>query len=214
MGEHWPRSRSRSDAPAPIERSAGDDEAARVREMVARAVGSLGSPLFLVIDQFEELFTLAEKSSREVFLAVLADCVAERSVRTVVTIRADYFDRPLADHRLGAWMRSATTFVTALSPEQLAEVIVEPARSVGVTVEPALVAALVADAAGVAAPLPMLQVAMQQLFEQRSSDTMSVERVSSTRRTRRRNRSPRLRRPTPYWTLTSAPSRGWYSTGS
>jgi hypothetical protein len=55
--------------------------------------------LLLVIDQFEELFSLTtDDRLRRQFLHSLATVTAdERSrVRVVVSLRADYLDRPLA----------------------------------------------------------------------------------------------------------------------
>ena len=58
------------------------------------------SQLVLVIDQFEELFTLASSEQRQAFLASVAAAVGDersRSVRVIVTVRADFYDRPLQD---------------------------------------------------------------------------------------------------------------------
>ena len=54
--------------------------------------------------------------------------------------------------------------VTALAEQELYAAIVEPAKSVGVTVEPALVERLVADAAGEPGILPFLQETMVLLW--------------------------------------------------
>ena len=54
--------------------------------------------LLLIIDQFEELFALtADESVRQAFLANLSTVATDdrHRVRVVVTLRADFFDRPL-----------------------------------------------------------------------------------------------------------------------
>ena len=69
---------------------------------IARAVNQVipdeGAELVLVIDQFEELFTLvADESERRRFIDGLIGAIREpRSrLRVVTTIRADFWDRPL-----------------------------------------------------------------------------------------------------------------------
>jgi hypothetical protein len=45
----------------------------------------------VVIDQLEELFTLASASERDAFLAALRALRAERRCVVIVTLRADFF---------------------------------------------------------------------------------------------------------------------------
>ena len=54
--------------------------------------------LVLVVDQFEELFTLTGADERTAFCEAIAAAIADpRSrVRIVTTLRADFYDRPLA----------------------------------------------------------------------------------------------------------------------
>ena len=57
-----------------------------------------GSRLLLVIDQFEELFALVDDEQRDRFLRSLIALATDprgRS-RVLVTLRADFYDRPLA----------------------------------------------------------------------------------------------------------------------
>ena len=62
------------------------------------ALPSKESELLLVIDQFEELFILVEdEKEREHFLELLHKAVTDKEsiVRVVITLRADFYDRPL-----------------------------------------------------------------------------------------------------------------------
>src|SRR5262249_22846781 len=68
-----------------------------------------GSELVLIIDQFEEVFTLVEdEATRVQFLNLLVAAVTEpRSrVRVVITLRADFYDRPLHYANFGELIRS------------------------------------------------------------------------------------------------------------
>ena len=54
-----------------------------------------------MVDQFEELFTLTEADEAEAFLAALSEAAddAGRRIHVLLTMRADFYDRPLADPR-------------------------------------------------------------------------------------------------------------------
>ena len=109
-----------------------------------------GSELVLVIDQLEEVFTLVEdESERRRFLESVRLAVTEPDsrVRIVTTLRADFYDRPLAYRGFAELVRSRTEPVVPLAPEELERAIAGPAENVGVAVEPALVAQVVADVA-------------------------------------------------------------------
>ncbi len=83
----------------------------------------------------------------------------------VATLRADFYDRPLAFQRFGAAVNEATVTITAMSPADLEAAIVEPAERVGASVEPALVAELVSAVVDEPAALPSLQFALFELAE-------------------------------------------------
>ena len=77
-------------------------------------------------------------------------------LRVVVTLRADFYDRPLAiagsrTSSLRAWNRWS-----ALA-EQLEQVITKPAERADVSLEPGLVAAMLADVAEEPGALPLLE---------------------------------------------------------
>jgi len=137
--------------------------------------------LVLVIDQLEELFTQTPHERRDTFLAAVASAVAdERSrLRVVCTLRADFYDRPLQHPAISEIVRTNTLAVTPLTGEELDEAITRPASSVGVTVEPALVAELLTAASGQAAGLPLLQYALTETYERRSGGRMTMEAYRS-----------------------------------
>ena len=115
-----------------------------------------GGTVLLVIDQFEELYTQSDPEVAERFMEGLAHALNDprTSLRVVVTIRADFFDRPLGDPRVSQFLSVATVPVGAMDAEALALAITGPAARVGVAVEPAAVHALVADASGRVPPCP------------------------------------------------------------
>jgi WD40 repeat protein/DNA-binding SARP family transcriptional activator len=134
--------------------------------------------LLVVIDQFEEVFTLVEdEDQRARFLSALAIAATDpRSrVRVVVTLRADLYDRPLSHPGIAELMKARTVTVTPLTPADLERAIAGPAEAVRVGVDPALVAALVAEVADQPASLPLLQYALTELFERRDRGRLTLD---------------------------------------
>ena len=137
-----------------------------------------GSELVLVIDQFEEVFTLVEDEAvRKTFLDLLYAAVIEpRSrVRIVITLRADFYDRPLHYAEFGEMLRSRMETILPLSAQELERAISKPAERIGVSFEPGLVATIVAEVNYQAGALPLLQYALTELFEQRQGRVLTSE---------------------------------------
>jgi WD40 repeat protein/serine/threonine protein kinase len=137
-----------------------------------------GSDLVLIIDQFEEVFTLVENEAERLhFLDLLHAAVTDpRSrVRVVVTLRADFYDRPLYYPRFGEMVRSRLETVMPLSADELERAIAKPAERVGVTYEAGLISSIVADVNYQPGALPLLQYALTELFERRQGRLLTRE---------------------------------------
>ena len=148
-----------------------------LRQAAERVLPPDGSELFLVIDQFDELFTLVEdEAERSHFLASLLSAVnaSNARVRIVVTLRADFYDRPLTYQGFGELLGARTQTVTPLSPRELQRAVAGPAERVGVVPEPALMAEIVADAADRPGALPLLQYALTEIFERRRNGILAL----------------------------------------
>ena len=142
----------------------------------AKLVLPKDNELCILIDQFEEIFMLAENPAhtRHLLNLIHAAVTDPRSrVRVIVTLRADFYDRPLMFPAFGDLLRQRTEVVLPLTPTELEQAIAEPARRVGVTLEPALIAAIVAEVSEHLGALPMLQYALTELFERRSNATLT-----------------------------------------
>jgi WD40 repeat protein/serine/threonine protein kinase len=136
------------------------------------------SELVLVVDQFEELFTVVEdEGERKHFLDSLRLALKDpRSrLRVIITLRADFYDRPLLYPAFGEMVRESTTVVLPLSEGELELAITGPAERVGLVVEPELVAAMTQDVGATTSALPMLQYALTELYERRDGRTLTVE---------------------------------------
>ena len=133
--------------------------------------------LLLIIDQFEELFTMVENDGRRNhFLDSLIETInAPRSpVRVLVTMRADFFDRPLQHQPLAELFKKHTELVLPLNQDELTWAIQEPARRSGVGFGDGLMATIVSDVIGQPGALPLMQYALTELFEARRDRMLSL----------------------------------------
>ena len=139
--------------------------------------------LVLFIDQFEELFTLCTDQAERIrfmdaLLALLAD--PEGTTRVVLTLRADYYGLPLEYRPFGDLMRSAVVGLTPPGPEQLVQAITGPAAAVGLSVEPELIADIVADTTAEPGGLPLMEYTMTRLFDERVDGHLTLEAYRSS----------------------------------
>ncbi len=150
---------------------------------LAKRILPAGSELLLVVDQFEELFTLTtDEELRRRFLDGLTALAADprAPVRVVVTLRADFLDHPLRYPEFGELLGAGMVTVAAPSEDELAEAIERPAAAVGVRFEAGLVSHIVADVHDQPGALPLLQYALTELFAARTSDLLTLEGYRAT----------------------------------
>ena len=134
------------------------------------------TPLLVVIDQFEELFTLTDsEDDRTAFLDLLAGTAADDGmIRIVLTMRADYMDRPLRYAGVGELLREGIVLISTPGDAELRAIVEEPARAVGVRFEDGLVDRIVDDVKGQPGGLPLLEFSLAELFDQRDMDLLTL----------------------------------------
>lgn len=168
------------DAPTDLVGRLAADEDAIWRIVDAMVPGS--GQVLVIVDQFEELFTqLVGESARQRFITGLVRAVSEpRSrIRLVATIRADFFDRPLADLQLSELVQAGTVIVGPMATMDLDRAVVNPAQRVGVSFAPGVVSQLVADVADQPAGLPLLQHALREMFDARDGSVITMDDYSA-----------------------------------
>ena len=140
-----------------------------LQRALRRVLPNDGSQLLLLIDQFEELFTQVDAATADRFIATLVSAVTDDQsrVRVVVTLRADFYDRPLQHRGLGELLRDGTEVITPMSPHELERAITGPVEQHGISFEPALVAELVREVVDRPGALPLLQYTLTELFDHR-----------------------------------------------
>jgi WD40 repeat protein len=148
-----------------------------------------GTRLVIVVDQFEEVFTLcAEERERCVFIEALQAAAAPAAgggaapALVVVGVRADFYGRCLAYPGLADALRERQMVLSPMTAEELAEAVTGPADSVGLRWEPGLVELLLHDAGLARSPasaeagvLPLLSHALAATWERRKKGVLTTE---------------------------------------
>jgi WD40 repeat protein len=138
--------------------------------------------LLVVVDQFEELFTLTVDPAQAChFMDLIFQAVSDphSQVRVIITLRADFYDRPLMEPDFSALVQKRTEVVVPLSTAELERAICGPAERVGVSLEPGLEAEIMADVADQPGSLPLLQYALTELFERRQGRLLTRQAYQS-----------------------------------
>ncbi|MEM1393875.1 MAG: AAA family ATPase [Cyanobacteria bacterium P01_C01_bin.38] len=134
--------------------------------------------LLLVVDQFEELYTISPEDERQPFLDQLLRTIQVFSAKqipdlvVVLTLRDDFVGHAL-DSSLGeALQKFKTEFLYAMTREQLQEAIEKPAAKRDVIIEDCLTERILDAVVGEPGILPCMEFALTQLWESlKSSNT-------------------------------------------
>lgn len=143
--------------------------------VVRHVLRDLPGDLVLVVDQFEELFTLTDDHQRTEFLTQLETAALddESRLRVVATLRADFYDRPLERARLGRLVRDGQVTVLRPTGTELLEMITGPGQAVGLRWEPGLPHRIAQEIADQPGGLPLLQYALTEIVERRRGDLLT-----------------------------------------
>lgn len=140
-----------------------------LHEVLQDALADDGEML-LVIDQFEEVFTLTtDEAKRRSFLNLVHHALMrdDSRMRLIITLRADFLDRPLNYDGWGELLRARTELVPPMNSTDLREAIEKPAINNGLIFESGLVGIIIADVNEQVGALPLLQYTLSELYEQR-----------------------------------------------
>src|SRR5262249_43098339 len=133
-----------------------------------------GAPGLIVVDQFEEAYTGVSPSNRDELFTALVDAV-EHGLRCVLSIRSDFYGR-FADYPEIATLAGANSLLVGpMRPDEIREAVAGPAHAVGLSVDPALVEAVVADMRGQEQALPLLSTALYAAWDQRTGSRLGLE---------------------------------------
>ncbi|MFC3894811.1 XRE family transcriptional regulator [Lentzea rhizosphaerae] len=147
-----------------------------VREC-ARWLDEIGGPdAVLVVDQFEEIFTLCQdEEQRAEFVAMLTGAPC----RVVIGVRADFFAHCTGFPELVDALRDGQVTVGPMTAAELQRAIVQPAVRVGCVLENSLQATIAAEATGQPGVLPLLSHALLETWRRRRGNTLTLSGFQS-----------------------------------
>lgn len=120
----------------------------------------------LFIDQFEEVFTRASsEEEKRAFLNLLAQSTQSNNagLAILITMRADFYDRPMQHPVFYALIKDHFSLV-AMASHGLRQAIEAPAQAVGLALEPGLSGDLIYELRDEPGALPLLQFTLEALY--------------------------------------------------
>jgi class 3 adenylate cyclase len=131
----------------------------------------------VVIDQFEELFTLcSDVDRRQRFI----DALLRLRCAVAIGMRADLYDRLGAHAELARGVAGNQLLLGAMTEAELARTVTEPARLAGLRLEPGLVELILRDVAAEPGALPLLSHALRATWERRDGRTLTLDGYRET----------------------------------
>jgi len=139
--------------------------------------------ILLVIDQFEELFTLCHsEEERSAFINNLLTACSESdgSIIVVMTLRADFYAHCANYLQLRQALAQQQEYIGAMNDDELRRAIEEPARRGRWDFEPGLVELLLHDVGHEPGALPLLSHALLETWKRRRGHTLTLSGYTSS----------------------------------
>jgi WD40 repeat protein len=132
------------------------------------------SASLLIVDQFEEVFTLCrDDEERRQFIDALLDAAAG-GVRVVVVLRADFYGHCATYPRLASALEEDQALVGPMTEEELRRAIERPAGHAGLLLEPGVVEGILRDVVGQPGALPLLSHSLLETWTRRSGRMLTL----------------------------------------
>jgi DNA-binding SARP family transcriptional activator/class 3 adenylate cyclase/WD40 repeat protein len=151
---------------------------ARPSEELAAAARRLppgDAPAVMLVDQFEEVFTLGVDDDEQAeFIDALLELCRTPATTVVLAVRADHLGRCAAHPELAAALAGNDLLVGPMRDSELRRTVELPALRAGLQIEPGLVDVIVTDVAGRAGALPLLSTALAETWERREGHHLTL----------------------------------------
>ena len=125
-------------------------------------------PLVVLVDQFEEVYSLCEEvEARDVLVSNLLYAAKERSryVSVLMTMRSDFLGETHKNPQLNRLFSHQGFLVPTMDEEALRDVIALPAEKAGHPLDDATIQLLIEQTEGREGALPLLQFALARIWE-------------------------------------------------
>lgn len=127
------------------------------------------SPLIVLIDQFEEIYSLCKDvRERQIFIENLLEAASTSDARVsvVITLRSDFLGETQTHSRLNQIIGSdQSVIIPAMTVDELRRAIEKPAKQAGHALENATIDLLIEQTRGREGALPLLQFALTRIWE-------------------------------------------------
>lgn len=134
-----------------------------------------GGRMLLVVDQFEELFTLCrDGEARRLFVENLVGAAEKGRLWLILTLRADFYAFAVQMEALRPLLETRQKIVGAMTGEELCEAIQRPAEVGGWQFQPGLVETMLAEVGAEAGSLPLLSHALLETWRRRQGRVMTL----------------------------------------
>ncbi|MGQ0600513.1 MAG: nSTAND1 domain-containing NTPase [Anaerolineales bacterium] len=134
--------------------------------------------VLVVVDQFEEIFTLTkDESERKAFIDALLYAsteVANGATIVIIIFRADFYAYCAQYANLREAVATLQEFVGPMNKDELRRAIEEPARVNGWDIEPGLVDLILKEVGDEPGALPLMQHALLETWKRRRGRTMTL----------------------------------------
>lgn len=137
-----------------------------------------GTNLLLLVDQFEETFTLCKDTDeRKAFIENLLIATGEDNgaARVVLTLRADFYHHCFEYEGLRLALEKHQANIGAMTPDELREAITAPAQAAGWDFQPGLVDLILRDVGAEPGALPLLSHALLETWKRRQGRTLTLQ---------------------------------------
>jgi WD40 repeat protein len=141
----------------------------RFSEVTNTIIHSLAAsqPVVMVIDQFEEAFTMCDEVQRKAFFDYLIELSQQTpNLYIFIGMRSDFRSRLREYPQLTECINKPYINVAHLNREEIAEAIVEPALWVGLSIEGELKERIINDVEDYPGSLPLLQYTLTELWNE------------------------------------------------
>ena len=146
-----------------------------LRLYVKKSLGE--TKLLLLVDQFEETFTLCKDTDeRKAFIENLLSLADDDgAARVVITLRADFYLTARNTMACVMALKKHQEYIGAMTADELRQAITAPAQTAGWDFQPGLVDLILQDVGTEPGALPLLSHALLETWKRRQGRTLTLK---------------------------------------